>query len=147
MSSWRGLMAEKIQVLVVDDEISILKSIAHVLKDKGLSVDMAENGAEALKKVEAKRFDIVITDYYMPVMNGRELLSIIKERFPRTLVIVISGFCTVEDRLDLLFKGAFNCIKKPFKVNELDTILNTAIKLCNNQSIRVNNLLECIENG
>ena len=137
-------MARIIKVLVVDDEISILKSIQQVLEDKGLNVDIAHNGAEALEKIESEMYDIVITDYYMPVMNGRELLNIIKEHFPKTLVIVISGFCSVEDRLDLLFKGAFNCLKKPFKVSEIDSVINTAIKLCNNQGARVNNIRESI---
>ncbi|MFC1855799.1 response regulator [Thermodesulfobacteriota bacterium] len=126
-------MARKIRVLVVDDEVSIVKSVQQILEDKGLSVEIAFDGAEALSKIENDLFDIVITDYYMPAMNGKELLNIIKERFPGTLVIVISGFCTVEDRLDLLFKGAFNCLKKPFKISEIDSIINTAIRLCNNQ--------------
>lgn len=122
------------QVLVVDDEISILKSVKQLLEEKGLLVSLASNGEEALKKIESEHFNIVITDYYMPIMNGKELLKVIKERFPSILVIVISGFCTVEDRLDFLFKGAFGCIKKPFKISEIDSVINTAIKLCNNSS-------------
>ena len=129
-------MSKKIKVLVVDDEIFIVRSVRHLLEEKGLQVESAHDGAEALAKVENDKFDIVITDYYMPALNGKELLCIIKERFPHTLVIIISGFCSVEDRLDLLFKGAFNCIKKPFKVNEIESIINTAIKLCNKQGIK-----------
>ena len=129
-------MAKQIKVLVVDDEIFIHRSIKQILEDKGLSVDLAHDGGEALEKIENGAYDIVITDYYMPVMNGKELLNTIKDRFPTILVIVISGFCSVEDRLDLLFKGAFNCIKKPFRINEIDSIINTAIKLCMKQSSR-----------
>jgi DNA-binding NtrC family response regulator len=123
----------KIKVLVVDDEISILNSFKSILEEKGLAVTLAQDGMEALTKMESEEFDIVITDYYMPVMNGEELLRIVKSRFPRVIVIIISGFCTVEDRLDFLFKGAFNCIKKPFKISEIDSIISTAVKLCNNQ--------------
>lgn len=137
-------MARKIKVLIVDDEVSILKSVKQVLEEKGLTVELAQNGGEALAKIENDCFDIVITDYYMPIMNGRELLGIIKDRFPNILVIVISGFCTVEDRLDLLFRGAFNCIKKPFKVNEIDSVINTAVKLCNKNGKKITNLVENI---
>jgi DNA-binding NtrC family response regulator len=129
-------MSEKIKVLVADDEVSILHSMKQLLEDKGLSVSVAQNGREALTKMENEGFDIVITDYYMPAMNGRELLSRIKEKFPKVLVIVISGFCSVEDRLDLLFKGAFNCIKKPFTINEIDSVINTAVRLCSRQTAR-----------
>ncbi len=127
-------MVRKIKVLVVDDEVSILKSIKLLLEDKGLWVELAEDGGEAMVKLKKDEFDIVITDYYMPVLNGKELLKKVKELSPRTLVIVISAFCTVEDRLDMLFNGAFNCLNKPFKISEMDSVIRTAVKLCGHQS-------------
>ncbi len=127
-------MGEQIRVLVVDDEHTILKSIRGLVEDKGHHVAVASNGEEALRKIEDEGYDIVITDYYMPVMNGKELLVKIRADYPKTLVIVVSGFFTVEDRLDFIFKGAFSCIKKPFNASEINSIINTAVKLCYNQS-------------
>ena len=88
LSSIGEIMANRTRVLVVDDEISILHSIKQLLEEKGLFVSLASNGSEALAKLENDSYDIVITDYYMPVMNGKELLNLVKERYPNILVIV-----------------------------------------------------------
>lgn len=103
-------------VLVVDDEKPIREMLTRFLNNCDCEADNANNGIEALKMLEQKDYDIVITDCYMPEMNGIELTRWIKARYPSTCVICISG----QEDPELLYNaGAEFCFKKPFNLSEI----------------------------
>ncbi len=85
------------RILLVDDEPSIRVVLSAVLEDAGYSVDVAEHGFDALRKIQNAVPDLVITDLRMPSMNGFELLAVLRERFPQLPTIVISGEFLIND--------------------------------------------------
>ncbi len=109
-------------ILVVDDDPVILKSAEKVLSSGPYEVDTCLNGFEALKRLEEKPYDLVLTDLRMPEMDGLELLKKIKTDFPGTEVIIITGFGTIRSAVEALKYGAYDYIEKPFTPEHL---LNT----------------------
>jgi ATP-dependent Lon protease len=109
----------KFRILVVDDEEIARSNIQRVLVNQGYLVDTAGNGIEALNKVEAQDFDLIITDLKMEKMNGIQLLESIKDLAPRTDIIMVTGFATVDSAVDALTRGAAYYLSKPFKLDDL----------------------------
>jgi len=114
-------------VLIVDDESSIRTSLARRYRLKGYKVTTAENGVEALNCLEKQSFQIVISDIKMPKMDGIELLRKIREEYPMTRVIIMTGYVTLENGLACLRHGADTCIFKPLDdLSEMDTAIEHA---------------------
>ncbi|MBI5184579.1 MAG: sigma-54-dependent Fis family transcriptional regulator [Nitrospinae bacterium] len=107
------------RVLIVDDEEVILSSLSDFLRHEEWDVVCANLGEEALKKLELEDIELVITDINMPGMDGLTLLQKIKEKFPDTEVIVVTGFSTEETAVQALKSGAFDYFRKPFKGTEI----------------------------
>jgi DNA-binding NtrC family response regulator len=122
-----SLTPENIRVIVVDDDISILRILKQLLKDKGYEVFTASNGNEAIELIFDNNIDLVITDLMMPETDGLEVLRKTKEKNPRTQVIMITGFATLDSAIEALKLGAFDYIRKPFKIAELDVTIRNAI--------------------
>ncbi len=110
-------MAESI--LVVDDDPVILKSAERVLASEGYEVETALNAGKALKRLEERAFDLVLSDLRMPDIDGIELLKKIKAFFPETDVIIITGFGTIKSAVEALKHGAYDFIEKPFTPEHL----------------------------
>ena len=85
------------RILLVDDEPSIRVVLSAILQDAGYTVDVAENGFDALRKMQNAVPDMVITDLRMPNMNGFELLTVLRQRYPQLPTIVISGEFLIND--------------------------------------------------
>ncbi len=115
-------------ILVVDDEQSMRDFLAIMLKKEGHEVVTAENGADALKAVQAEIFDLVITDVKMAGINGIDVLKTIKELSPDTVVIMITAFATAESAVEAMKLGAYDYIIKPFKVDELKIIIHNSLE-------------------
>lgn len=107
------------KILVVDDEMLMRNFLVEALKRKGLEAIAAENGTKALNLVKEQSFDLVITDMKMPGMTGLEVLKAIKEISPRTLVIVVTAFGTIENAVEAMQSGAFHYLIKPFSLESL----------------------------
>ncbi|MFH1153404.1 MAG: response regulator [Pseudomonadota bacterium] len=107
------------QVLVVDDESRILESIGFFLKREGFAVTLASNGREALAHYRQMRFDLVLLDISMPDMDGFEVMAGILVRDPEAMVIMVTGYATVESAVRALKQGAWDFLKKPFEYAEL----------------------------
>jgi len=101
-------MAESI--LIVDDEDIIRESLSFVLTKEGYRVQSAANGKEALEKVKAGSFDVVLTDLEMPEMKGIELLENITRFSPETMVVIITAYGSIETAIAALRKGAIDYI-------------------------------------
>ncbi|GAB4262504.1 MAG: response regulator [Deferrisomatales bacterium] len=114
------------QVLVVDDEEDITSVLSDILGEQGYGVDTAADGAEAWAKLQDEPFDLVITDLKMPRMGGLQLLRRLREAAHPAVVIMMTGFATVETAVEALKAGAYDYILKPFKVGELLQVVERA---------------------
>lgn len=111
-------MSKGKKVLVVDDDELIRGVICRFLGKRRFEAHSARDGADAIEFLEGKgHLDIVITDYSMPRINGIELTRIIKDRYPRMIVIGMSGFGTAEE--DFMKAGAHAFFRKPFFMREV----------------------------
>jgi DNA-binding NtrC family response regulator len=115
-------------ILVVDDEVVICKSIQRILSPEGYEVKTALSGEKALEKISQESFDIVITDLKMPGMDGMELLAKIKEKDPEIVVIMITGYSTVQTAVQAMRMGALDYIPKPFTPEELIVVVEKALE-------------------
>src|SRR5262245_50199338 len=93
-------------LLIVDDETQLREAVAEQLADHGFLVEQAASGEQAIERLAAFAFDILITDLRLPGMNGRELLDATLERYPDIIGIVITGYGTVKDAVDAIKQGA-----------------------------------------
>ncbi|MEI6259405.1 MAG: endopeptidase La [Deltaproteobacteria bacterium] len=106
-------------VLVVDDEEIARTNLEYILKKEGYVVSTAVNGADALEKVMASEFDLILTDLKMEKMDGMQLVESVKRVSPHTDIIMITGFATVSSAVDALKKGAAHYLPKPINLDEL----------------------------
>lgn len=107
------------KILVVDDEVLMRNFLVEALKRKGFEAVAAENGAKALNLIKEQSFDLVITDMKMPGMTGLEVLKAVKDVSPRTLIIVVTAFGTIENAVEAMQNGAFHYLIKPFSLESL----------------------------
>ena len=110
---------ENLNLLIVDDEERFLNTTKALLEKQGISTSIAINGYEALKIMEERPADVVIIDVKMPGMDGVEVLTKIKHRFPLVQVILLTGHASVESAVEGLKMGAFDYLTKPCDIPEL----------------------------
>jgi DNA-binding NtrC family response regulator len=116
------------RILVVDDEMIVCESCKRILEEDGYDVEIALSGMEAFDKMKANSFDILITDLKMPGIDGMEVLKTSRKEYPETIVIMITGFSTVETAVEAMKLGAFDYIPKPFTPDEVSIIVKKAIE-------------------
>ena len=102
-------------ILIVDDDIAILESLARILTREGYAVSTAENGEQALETVRQGQVSLALTDLKMPRMDGMQLLKAIKMLAPDIEVIVMTGFAEVDTAVEAMREGAYHFIQKPLK--------------------------------
>jgi len=106
-------------ILVLDDEPIVCKRLKPFFQKAGYEVEAFNQPLEALARIEARRFDVVITDLKMEGLDGLSFLGKVKALHPDTDVILITGFATMETARQSFRKGVFDCVAKPFKLAEL----------------------------
>ena len=115
------------RILIVDDEPSIRRVLAAHLRRDGYQVDAAEHGAQAIERLEAQPYHLLVTDLQMPVLGGLELLAWCREELPGLPVIIITAFGTVHSAVEALKLGAHDYITKPFDLTELRNVIGKAL--------------------
>jgi DNA-binding NtrC family response regulator len=115
-----------ISVLICDDEALLVKSCGQILSSEGYAVLSEGRGKNALDAVRRHRPDIVLTDLMLPDMDGLSLLKEIKKVAPETLVVMITGFATVDSSVEAIRAGAYDYIPKPFTATQLRILLGRA---------------------
>ncbi len=115
-------------VLVIDDEQRIRDACRRLLLEEGFDVDCAENGEIGLKKIKDAHFDIILLDLMMPGISGFDVLASVKSLHPDTLIIVITGYATIEHSIEAMKKGAFDFLPKPFSPKDLRLVVSKAIE-------------------
>ena len=106
-------------VLIVDDEEQFLKIFAQRLQGRGMKVDTATNGEEAVKLVKSKEFDAIVLDLVMPGMDGIETLKRIKSENQDLQIIMLTGHGTLEKGVEAMKSGAVDFIEKPLFLNKI----------------------------
>lgn len=116
----------KLRVMIVDDEPIVGKRLTPALEKHGFEVEAFLDPSKALARLQEQEFDIVVTDFRMEELDGIQVLTHVMESCPKTRVILITGYATVEVAREALVKGAFDFIAKPFKPKELRAVINKA---------------------
>ena len=120
---WRTIMAD---ILVVDDDDVIRETLCELLS-ADYSCETADTAEQALQKLEAQRFDVVVTDVSMPGLSGKDLLNRVVELYPGTPVIIVSGLSDQEQAESLISRGAFEYLLKPFRLELVEASVKRAI--------------------
>src|SRR5689334_11153768 len=118
---------DKPSILVVDDERVIREILSDFLSVEGYVVRTVEDGVEALKELQRRSYNLVISDLKMPNMNGLELIERITTLGIPVLTVIMTGFGTVETAIEAMKKGAYDYILKPFKVEEVVHIVRRGL--------------------
>jgi len=115
-----------VRVLVVDDDAVFRDELTELLREDEHTAWSAPSAQKALESLEHEEADVVLTDLKMPRQGGLDLLRQIRERWPRTLVVVVTGYASVETALDAMKLGAFDYVRKPFRIDQVRETLRLA---------------------
>lgn len=116
------------KILIIDDEAFIRETVSRILSEDGYQVCQASNMREVGEQVASGEIDLALLDLNLGPENGIDILKILKELDPELLVIIITGFGSVESAVDALKMGAFHYMKKPFKADALRVIVKLALQ-------------------
>jgi two-component system nitrogen regulation response regulator NtrX len=114
-------------ILIIDDEKAIRKTLSEILSYEGYKMDEAGDGEEGLKKFKEKDYDVILCDIKMPKIDGIEFLEKAKEANPDIPIIMISGHGTIETAVEAVKKGAYDYISKPPDLNRLLITIRNAM--------------------
>lgn len=128
-----------IHILIVDDERGPRELLQNALVEAHYQVTAAKSGEEACQVFDEKHFELVITDLKMPGLNGITLLKKIKSKEPETLVILITGYASLNSAINAIREGAYDYLTKPFQLEELYIVVKNAVDRI--KLIRENNQL------
>src|SRR5215468_5758177 len=115
-------------LLIVEDEAPLRQAIAEQLVDHGYQVEQAESGEAAVARLADFAFDIIITDLRLPGIDGSAVVEAAVERYPHIIAIVVTGFGTVKDAVEAIKRGAWDFVSKPFQIDKLLHVLDSAIE-------------------
>jgi DNA-binding NtrC family response regulator len=119
-------MTKSLEVLLLDDEPIVGRRLKPALDKIGCHVEVFENPLEAVARIDQKEFDIVVTDIRMEGMDGIQVLEHIQKKWPRTKVVMITGYAKMDLAREAMGKGVFDFIAKPFRPDDLRRIIANA---------------------
>ncbi len=111
------------KIIIVDDEQVIREALFEYLTQEGHECKIASSGYEALALISKSKPEVVLTDYNMPVMNGIELLKIVRERYSEIRVIIFTGYADIENAISAINYGAYAFFRKPLDLEDLSNTL------------------------
>jgi two-component system, OmpR family, phosphate regulon sensor histidine kinase PhoR len=117
------------RILVIDDEQRIREGCFKILIKENCLVELAESGERGLEMLAENYYDIILTDLMMPGISGMEVIAKVREQHLDTVVIVITGFATLEHSIEAMKKGAFDFIPKPFTPEQLRVVVGKAVEM------------------
>jgi len=126
-------------IVIIDDEPLTLKQLRRILEKEGYQVSTVSNPQRALEQIEKRPCHVVISDVMMPSMNGLDLMSSIKARFPETEVILITGYASLDGAVQATKEGAFYYLEKPFTPDQ--------VRACVNQALETRQIRDAASNG
>jgi len=114
-------------ILIVDDDTALLSVLQNSLRNENYHVTVSSNGLDAIDKCRANCYDLIVTDIMMPGATGLEVLTAAKKIHPETLVILITGFASLETAVRAIREGAYDYITKPFRLEEIRIAVKNAL--------------------
>jgi len=117
----------QINILIVDDDKTIADILKDLLSERGRSVDVCYDGLAAVESLQKNIYDLVIVDLVMPRVGGLDLLKYAKEIKPDVIVIIITGYASLETAIMAIKEGAYDYIRKPCKLEEIKIVVENAI--------------------
>jgi FixJ family two-component response regulator len=116
-------------ILIVDDEAEVRATLLEALESQGYVVEAVDSGEAALARMAERAFPVVVTDLHMPGgQTGLDLIGALRLRFPETLCVLITAFATLDTSIEALKRGAYDLIQKPFRLAEMEVVLNRALE-------------------
>ena len=121
-------MDEVVRLLIVDDDEAIRSFFAEIFAEDDYWIESAADGEEAMRRIAANSYDVVVTDLCMPRMDGLRLIREIQKVRAGTTVLAITGYGTIKDTVSLMKNGAFDVLSKPFSLDEIARLVRTALR-------------------
>jgi YesN/AraC family two-component response regulator len=121
-----GEDANKIKILIADDDKIIADILKELIADKERSVYVCHDGLEAIEKIQKEQYDLIIVDLIMPRVGGLDVLKFVKKIHPETIVIIITGYASLETAIAAIKEGAYDYIRKPCKLEEMKIVVDRA---------------------
>ncbi|MBL7148648.1 MAG: response regulator [Candidatus Cloacimonetes bacterium] len=118
----------KKHILIVDDEHSIRELCKELLEEEGYKITLAVDGQDALDKMDYEVYDLFIIDMAMPRLGGFELMKLIKRKQPLAVIIVLTGFSSIEGAVKAVHAGAFQYLSKPINADELFEVVKAGLQ-------------------
>ena len=115
-------------LLLVEDEAPLRQVVAEQLTDRGYHVEQCDSGEAAVARLADFAFDVIITDLRLPGMDGSALVQAAVGRYPDIVAIVVTGYGTTKDAVGAIKSGAFDFVSKPFQIDELLHVLESALE-------------------
>jgi len=118
----------KKHILIVDDELTIRELCKELLEEEGYNVTLAVDGQDALDKMDFDVFDLFLLDMAMPRIGGLELMKMIKQKQPLAVVVILTGFSSIEGAVKAVHAGAFQYLSKPINSEELFEVVKAGVQ-------------------
>jgi CheY-like chemotaxis protein len=116
-------------ILIAEDDLNLGEALAGFLRDQGHRVDLAPDGEEALELLQKNTYSLVITDLVMPGADGLAVLRAAKKQDKATLVLVMTGYVSIDSAIEAIREGAYDYLRKPFKLQEITVVVANAARL------------------
>lgn len=120
-------MPDKSKILVVDDEDALRTVLSGELTSEGYDVHTAGDGDEAIQNLQRENFDLILLDIKMPKLNGFEVLKFVKEKYPKTKVVMLTGFADLKNAIESKKLGAEDFVSKPYDLVDLLTTIERVL--------------------
>jgi CheY-like chemotaxis protein len=120
-------MSDKVKILIVDDESVVRQAFVRILSSDRCIVEAVSNGPDALRRMREQAFDVVLLDLKMPGMDGMTVLRTIKQNWPESEVIIVTGYAALESAKESVALGAFDYVAKPVGPEEVLNVTNEAL--------------------
>lgn len=121
-------MAEDNRILVIEDDKRLREVLKKILERKEFPVEIVGGGSDGITKIKESFFDIALVDLKMPGMDGMEVLKAIKKISPKTYVIIMTAFGTIDSAVEAMKNGAFDYLTKPFRTEEILIVIKRALE-------------------
>jgi DNA-binding NtrC family response regulator len=118
--------SRKLRLLIVDDEVDFLNSVAKRLELRNFEVTPVTNGEDALRVARKGQFDLALLDLKMPGMDGTEVLSLLKKKHKFLEVVILTGHGSIDSAVECTKLGAFDYLTKPYELENLLDVLKRA---------------------
>lgn len=115
-------------ILVVDDEPSVLLTVTAILQQEGYAVDAVPDGKAAIANIASRHYDLVLTDLKMPGIDGLQVLEEVRKRSPKTVTVMMTGYASVDTALEALQRGAYEYLLKPTEVEDLKAAVRRSLE-------------------